>query len=237
MTCRTPAGPPSASVPRRDRGPRGRPRRRAGRGGRSTRRRCRRSHRRAGRVTDRPPLETSMRVAEMQAGLREDGGRGDDLAGSREPSPGDQLVADPARVAVIADERDRGEPSDARRRLAEGRRIDRSRAARRSSAVSAAPLAAGSSSSTLTGLAIAAIELVHDPQEREVHADREGHGGDADDQGTEGHRGPDRMGDARPRRRGAPGTAIGSRSPSRRRRPPSPSTGRCGPAGDRGDRH
>ena len=130
----------------------------------------------------------------MQAGLGEDGGRGDGLARSREPPSGDQLVADPARVAVIADERDRAEPSDGRpssrraptRSTGPGLRGDRRRSI-------AAPLADGSRSSTRTGLAPARSSWSIDPQQREVHAEREGHGGDADDQRTKGHRGAHRV--------------------------------------------
>jgi hypothetical protein len=120
-------------------------------------------------LTDEPDADRSPaardvdRVAEMQPGLREHGSRSDGFTGSGEPLPGDQLVADPAGITVIADERDRGEP----RTLA----VTPPRATDRPVpgcaamvAVSPAALTAGSSSSThRTGQP--AIELVHDPQE------------------------------------------------------------------------
>ena len=173
-------------------------------------------------------------VAETQPGLGEDRGRGDDLARSREPSSGDQVVADPARVAVIAHERDRAETPNVRGRP---RKPDRSPGAgRRGDGSADRPLVGrrvGQLHADRAGLD--PVELPLDAQQRQVHPDRERHCRDADDQCAEGHRGPHGMSHAG--RDTEPGRDAERQAESQpAQATPVAATGRCRAAGDGPDR-
>ena len=172
-------------------------------------------------VTDRSPSASLIVSPRWRPVRLKTIGRGDGLARSGEPPTGDQLVADPARVPVVADERDVAESTGGRSRLADGRRVP-GPGLRGDRALIGAPLAVGSLQLDADGARHRRDRAGSSPSGASRSGRGEGDRGDADEQCTKGHGGAGRMREpaATPRRTGIP---TGSRSPSRRRRPPSPS--------------
>ena len=135
------------------------------------------------------------RVADVQPGLAEEVGRGDDLAGTCEPPAADQLEPEPARVAVVTDERDRAEARHRDLALTEG---DDALGVRvRGDGLCRCFRISGSIDELgPDGTRRAAVDLRNGAHERCVDAQRERHRRDPDEQRAKGHRRADWVGEA-----------------------------------------